>query len=150
MFKTGATTPAAYLAALPPERRRELAKVRRVVKRHLPKGYRESINWGMITYEVPLSRYPDTYNGQPLCYAALAAQKHHLALYLMGAYAGVTAARKLRDGFRKAGKTLDMGRSCIRFRRADDLALEAIGASVAGTPVETFIALFEKSRRGRR
>jgi hypothetical protein len=77
----------------------------------------------MIVYEVPLSRYPDTYNGQPLCYAALAAQKNHAAVYLMSAYGNPAVVRELKDGFRKAGRKLDMGKSCIRFRRAEDLPL---------------------------
>ncbi len=146
MFKTRARTPAEYLAAQPPDRRKDLARVRQVIRRHLPVGYREVINWGMITYEIPLRRYPQTYNGQPMCYAGLAAMKHHLALYLMGAYATPANVRTLREGFKKAGKKLDMGKSCIRFRAADDLALGAIGKVVASLPVSKYIAILEKSR----
>jgi hypothetical protein len=145
VYKTRARTPSAYLAAQPADRRKELARVRQVVRRHLPAGYRETINWGMITYEIPLSRYSTTYNGQPLCYASLGAQKRHLALYLMGAYASVNA-RRLRNGFRKAGKKLDMGRSCIRFQAADDLALGAIGRVVASMPLKTYIKYYEATR----
>ena len=141
-----ARTPAAYLAAQPADRRKELARVRQVVRRHLPAGYREVVNWGMITYEVPLTRFPHTYNGQPLCYASLAAQKRHLALYLMGAYADGSNGQRLKDGFRKAGKKLDMGKSCIRFQKADDLALDAIGDAIASLPVEKYIAVFEATR----
>jgi hypothetical protein len=147
MFKTRARTPAEYLAGQPPGRRRELARVRQVVRRHLPAGYREVINWGMITYEVPLSRFPTTYNGQPLCYAGLAAQKNHLSLHLLGAYSTPAQAKLLRDGFKKAGKKLNMGKSCIRFRTAEDLPLDVIGKVVAGTPVKKFIAMFEKARK---
>ena len=146
MLKTKARTPAAYLAALPADRRKELARVRQVIKRHLPRGYREVVNWGMITYEVPFSRYPTTYNKQPLCYASLAAQKGHLALYLMGAYADPDNAGVLADGFKQAGKKLDMGKSCIRFQRADDLALDVIGDVVASLPVDKYIAFFEATR----
>jgi len=145
MKTTSARTPAAYLAALPADRRKELARVRAVVRRHLPAGYREVINWGMITYEVPLSRLPKTYNGQPLCYASLGAQKRHLALYLMGAYAKGNA-KVLTDGFQKAGKKLDMGKSCIRFQTADDLALDAIGDSIASLPVDQYVAFYEATR----
>lgn len=147
MYNTRAKTPAQYLALQPPDRRRELARVRQVVRRHLPAGYKEVINWGMITYEIPLKRLPKTYNGRPLCYAGLAAQKRHLALHLMGAYATSAQGRALRDGFKKAGKKLDMGKSCIRFQTADDLALGAIGKNIAGTSVKKYIAIFEKARK---
>jgi hypothetical protein len=146
MKATKARTPAAYLAAQPADRRKELARVRQVVRRHLPAGYREVINWGMITYEIPLTRYSKTYNGQPLCYASLGAQKRHLALYLMGAYATPANVRTLREGFKKAGKKLDMGKSCIRFQAADDLALGAIGRVVASLPAKKYIALYEATR----
>lgn len=146
MFKTRARTPREYLAGLPADRRKHLARVRQVIRRHLPAGYREVINWGMITYEVPLSRFPTTYNGQPLCYAALGAQKRHLALYLMGAYADAQGGRRLRDGFKKAGKKLDMGRSCIRFQTADDLPLPVIGKVIASLPVKKYLAYYESTR----
>jgi hypothetical protein len=149
-LKRTSTTVAAYLKELPPERRAVIAAVRALVKRHLPAGYRESINWGHICYEVPLSRYPDTYNGQPLCYAAIAAQKGHNALYLTGAYQDPAQARRLAEAFRRAGKKLDMGKSCVRFRELDDLALDAIGEAIASTPPERFIAAYEASRASSR
>lgn len=83
MARSHAKTPAAYLNELPPDRRRELSRVRAMVRKHLPAGYRETMNWGMITYEVPVTRQPKTYIGQPLCYAALAAQKNYLSRYFM-------------------------------------------------------------------
>jgi hypothetical protein len=142
-----AKTPAAYLKELPADRRREVARVRQVVRKHLPDGYREAMNFGMITYEVPLTRYPDTYNKQPLCYAGIAAQKNHLSLYLMPVYGDAKAAARLKDAFKKAGKKLDMGQSCIRFKSADDLPLDAIGQTVAAVPVDRFIACTESVRR---
>jgi hypothetical protein len=147
MARTPATTVAQYLAQLPPDRRAELARVRRVVKQHLPRGYRETMTWGMITYEVPLSRHPKTYNGKPLCYAALAAQKGYSTLHLMPVYGDAKLLQQLKDGFTKAGKKLDMGKACIRFRRAEDLALDAIGKAVAATPVNKFIGYAERGRR---
>jgi len=137
-----------YLAELPAQQRAVVSAVRDVVRRNLPKGYRETANWGMIVYEIPLDRYPDTYNGQPLCYAGLAAQKNHYSLYLMGAYQDPGEAEELRDAFRKAGKKLDMGKSCVRFRRVDDLPLEAIGRLIKRTPPERFIERYESSPRG--
>lgn len=143
---TTPTTVAAYLAALPPERRAAMAAVRRVIRAHLPGGYRETLTGGLITWIVPLSVYPDTYNGHALWYVALAAQKNYLSLYLMGAYGSPELTRRLREGFRAAGKRLDMGKSCIRFRQASDLALEVIGSVVASVPMRGFIASAEAAR----
>jgi hypothetical protein len=149
MAKSGSATVAGYLRELPAERRSVLAAVRAVVRKNLPAGYRETMNWGLISYEIPLARYPDTYNGQPLCYAGLAAQKNHNALYLTDVYQDPAQAERLKDGFRKAGKKLDMGKSCLRFKKLDDLELEVIGDVISRTPPETFIARYEASRRGR-
>jgi len=136
-----------YLAELPEARRAIVSKVRDVVRRNLPKGYSETTNWGMITYAIPLERYPDTYNGQPLCYAALAAQKNYYALYLMGAYSNPAGAANLREAFRKAGEKMDMGKSCLRFQRVEDLPLEAIGRLIKGTPPEKLIRSYESNRK---
>lgn len=149
-MRQAGTSVAAYLARLPVERRATVAAMRRVIKRHLPKGYREAMNWGAITYEVPLRRYPTTYNGQPLCYVALAAKKAHISLYLMAAYGSRTLTRRLQDGFRKAGKRLDMGKACIRFQVLDDLDLESIAEVIASTPLERYIAGAEAVRTRKR
>ena len=101
MFGGKAKTVNEYLDGLPPERREVVSKVRSVIKKHLPKGYEESVNWGIITYEIPLKRYPDTYNGQPLCYAGIAAQRNHYSLYLMAAYGDSKQAQYLEDEFKK-------------------------------------------------
>ena len=145
MAHSKAKTPAAYLKELPADRRREVARVREMVRKHLPAGYRETMNWGMITYEVPLERHPKTYNGQPLCFAGLAAQKNYLSLYFMPVDAATLA--RLKAAFEKAGKKLDMGRSCIRFKRAADLPLDALGAEIAAVPVDKFLSYVEASRR---
>src|SRR4026208_150004 len=86
MFQGKATTVAEYLNALPEDRRKVVSKLRSFVKKHMPKGYKEQIGWGVITYAVPLQTLPDTYNGEPLCYTAIAAQKNYYSLYLMGVY----------------------------------------------------------------
>ncbi len=142
-----AATVTEYLRALPADRRRVIAKVRSVIRKHLPKGYEEAINWGAITYQIPLKRYPDTYNGQPLCYAGLAAQKNHCALYLMSPYGDPKHRRFLEESFAKAGKKLDMGKSCVRFQTPDDLPLPAIGKLVASIPPETWIARAKAARK---
>ena len=147
MPRSSATTPEAYLAELPSERRADIAAVRDVIRRNLPEGYGESMNWGMISYGVPLERYPSTYNKQPLCYVGLAAQKNYNALYLMRVYGDKAQEKRLRDAFKKAGKKLDMGKSCVRFKKAEDLPLDTIGEIVASTPVDKWIAVYESSRR---
>jgi uncharacterized protein YdhG (YjbR/CyaY superfamily) len=139
-----------YLAGLPKERRSAVEAVRKVVRRHLPQGYRETVGWAGITYEVPLQRYPDTYNGKPLPYVCLAAQKNYCALYPMGICQVPAQAAKLKAAFKAAGKKADMSKSCIRFRTPDDLPLETIGELIAGTTVEAFIAQYEASRKSRK
>ena len=146
MATSTARTVEDYLASLPKERREVVSALRDHVRRHLPNGYEEAMHYGMISYHIPLSRFPATYNDHPLCYAALAAQKNHFALYLMGAYGSADSASKLKDGFRRAGKKLDMGKSCVRFKRVDDLALDAIAESIASITPDAYIEIYERSR----
>jgi hypothetical protein len=145
MARSNASTPEEYLAELPPERREVVARVRDVILRNLPEGYRETMNWGMLTYEVPLERYADTYNGQPLGYAALAAQKNYYALYL-NAIDQDEGQRELREDFERAGKRLDMGKSCVRFKKLDDLPLDVIGRVIARIEPDAYVAAFEATR----
>jgi hypothetical protein len=148
MVHRAATTVDEYLASIEEDRRGELQRVLDVVRANLPAGYEERMLWGMIGWSIPLARYPDTYNKQPLCIAALAAQKHHLALYLMTVYGDRELERRLRAGFEAAGKALDMGKSCIRFRSADALALDVIAETIRAVGVDAYIASYERSRRG--
>lgn len=147
MARSKSTTVSDYLKELPADRREEIEAVRAVIKKNLPAGFEETMNWGMISYEIPLSVYSSTYNKQPLAYAGLAAQKNYNALYLMSAYSSKKLEAKLKDGFARAGKKLDMGKSCIRFKSADDLPLDTIGEVVASTPASEWISMFESSRR---
>ena len=146
MVASRASTPDDYLAELPPERAALISRVRDLVNAHLPEGYVERMSWGMIGWEVPLERYPDTYNGQPLVYAALAAQKNYNALYLNCVYASAERTEALKRAFAAAGKKLDMGKSCIRFKSAADLAEQVLAEAIASTPVDAFIAQYEASR----
>jgi Domain of unknown function (DU1801) len=147
MVSSKAPTPEAYLAELPRERAELVARIRDLVNANLPDGYVERMNWGMISWEVPAERYPDTYNGQPLVYAGLAAQKNHYALYLNCVYASAERTERLRRDYAAAGKKLDMGKSCIRFKKAEDLAEQVLAATIRSIPVERFIADYEASRR---
>ena len=147
MVSSKAATPEAYLAELPPERAALISHVRDLVNAHLPPGYVERMSWGMISWEVPLERYPDTYNGQPLAYAGLAAQKNHCALYLNCVYASEARTARLREARAAEGRKLAMGKSCIRFKKRDDLAEEVLARTIASVPVDAFIAEYEASRR---
>jgi hypothetical protein len=146
MFRHKATTVVEYLASLPPERRGVVAAMREFVRKHIPAGYEEGINWGAITWSVPLARYPNTYNGQPLCYVALAAQKNYNALYLMTVYGDSQLAADFKARFKRAGKRLDMGKSCVRFKSTEDLALEAVQTALGVASPEQWIAHYESVR----
>lgn len=141
------TTVEEYLDGLSDDRREAISRVRAVVKKHLPKGYSEFVGSGMLSYGIPLKTYPKTYNGQPLCYAALAAQKNYCSLYLMSVYGDRAQEARLRDGFKAAGKKLDMGKSCIRFRSHDDLPLDVVGDLIASVTPERWIQIYEDSRK---
>jgi uncharacterized protein YdhG (YjbR/CyaY superfamily) len=152
-MQSDATTVAEYLAGLPDDRRAALEAVRQTILANLPAGYEEAMNWGMIVYQVPLARYPNTYNGQPLAYAGLASQKNHMAVYLTGIYADDDARRRFEAAYRATGKRYDVGKSCVRFRKLDDLPLALIGESIAAFGVDAFIAQAEKAhppRKGQR
>jgi hypothetical protein len=143
MATSKAATVEKYLAELPAERREIVSKMREIVKRNLPPGYNEMMSSGMIAYGIPLSRYPDTYNGEPLGYVALAAQKNYYALYLMGPYLDPKQGKELEEAFKRAGKKMDMGKSCLRFKKLEDLPLDAVGRVIASTPPDKFIAHHE-------
>ena len=145
-MQSDAASVRAYLAELPEDRREIVEAVRAVILEHLPSGFEEGMQYGMIGYYVPLERYPVTYNGQPLGVAALASQKRHLSLYLMGIYGDDGESSWFRERWAETGKKLDMGKSCVRFRRLDDLALDVVGEAIARTSVDDFIAVYERSR----
>lgn len=143
MSSSAPRTVAEYLRALDPERRRVLSAVRKVVNANLPEGYAEGFVYGMIAWFVPLQTFPDTYNGQPLCCAALGAQKNYNSLHLMTAYGNPKQAAFLRDGFAQRGLKLNMGKGCLRFKVLDDLPLDVIGAVIASMPPQALIDAHE-------
>jgi hypothetical protein len=146
MVKSSATTVQGYLDELPENQRAVVSRVRQLILENLPEGYQETMNWGMITYAIPLERYPNTYNKQPLGYIALAAQKNYYALYLMGCYSDSETDLKLREGFQQAGKRLDMGKSCLRFKKLDDLPFDVLADVIASLTPDAFIQLYEQAR----
>jgi hypothetical protein len=141
-------TPVQYIASLPADRAKTIATVRALVNKHIPRGYEECVVWGTIGWAIPLSRYPDTANKQPLCYVALASHKNYCTLYLFGAYTPGNGSQleQLKAAFQSAGKKLDMGKCCVHFQSPDDLPLEAIARLISAIPSEEWIAIYEQSR----
>jgi hypothetical protein len=145
------TTVADYLGSLPPEKRAVIEEARAFVKKHIPKGYAEFMNWGVINWGIPLEEFSNTYNGQPLCYVGLGAQKRYNSLYLMGAYDSSNgeytspfSQQLLVDAFKKAGKRLDMGKCCLHFKKLDDLELTSVATVIAmSTPTE-YLAYYKR------
>lgn len=142
-----------YIAGLPDDRRVAISTVRDVILKNLPRGFEEVIQYGMIGYVVPHRLYPAGYHcdpTQPLCFAALASQKNHMAIYLMTVYGDVKTQKWFRQAYLATGKRLDMGKSCVRFKKLDDLPLDVIGQAVARVSVKDYIASWEKALQGRR
>jgi len=139
-------TPAQYIASLPADRAKTLATVRAFVNKHIPRGYDECLVWGTIGWTIPLSRYPDTHNQQPICYVALSSQKKYCVLYLFGPSESASQLEQLKAAFKAAGKKLNMGKCCVNFESPDDLPLEAIGKLISAISSEKWIEFYEQSR----
>lgn len=149
MVSSKAKTVKEYLSELPEDKRTVIEKVRKTLLANIPSGYKEGMPYGMISYFVPLDSYPNGYLGDkktPLPYAALGAQKNFFAVYLMTSYGNKELNNWFVSEYKKTGKKLDMGKSCVRFKKLDDLPLELIGQMVAKVSVKQFIAVYEKAR----
>jgi hypothetical protein len=147
-MQSKATTVAKYLAELPAERRTALSAVRKVILDNLDRGYEEGMQYGMIGYYVPHRVYPAGYHcnpKQPLPFAALASQKNHMSLYLCSVYGAGIEEKWFRSAWAKSGKKLDMGKSCIRFQKLDDLDLDVIGEAIGRVTVRQFVASYEET-----
>jgi Domain of unknown function (DU1801) len=140
-MKSEVTSVASYLAGLPADRRMVIENLRNLILKNLPNGYEEAVNWGMITYEVPLATEPKTNNGKPLMYAALASQKNYMAVYICSLSCVEGANEKFVASW--SGKKLDKGQSCIRFKKLEDIDQASIGRSIAETSVVEFISAFK-------
>jgi hypothetical protein len=147
LVKSDARTVDEYLVGLPDDRRVAIEAVRAVILENLPTGYEECMDFGMITYVIPLERYPNTYNGHPLMAIALASQKNHMAVYLHNIYADPEIAEWFTNEYKATGKRMDIGKSCVRFRKLENLPLELIGNAVTMTPPNKYIERYEASRR---
>lgn len=147
-------TVAAYLASLTLEQRAVIEETRAFVQKHIPKGYTEFMNWGVINWGIPLDEFPNTHNGQPLVYVGLGAKKTYNSLYLIGAfesssgkYTSPFSGKLLADAFKKAGKRLDMGQCCIHFKKLDDLELTSVAKMIAVSTPKEYIAFYKRAKR---
>jgi hypothetical protein len=142
-MQSKATSVEQYLADLPEDRRKAIEAVRQVVLKNLDKDYEEGMQYGMIGYYVPHRVYPAGYHcdpKQPLPFASLGSQKNHMSLYLMCVYGSTDLAKWFQEAWAKTGKKLDMGKSCVRFEKVEDLALDVIGEAIKRVPAKKYIA----------
>lgn len=147
-MRSNATTVGQYLRELPADRRAAISAIREVILANLPEGYEECMGYGMIGYVVPHRLFPAGYRCDPklpLPFANLGSQKNHLALYLMTVYGDPETERWFRQAWADAGKKLDMGKSCVRFKKLEDVPLDVIGQVIARVPVKEYIARVEKT-----
>jgi hypothetical protein len=136
-----------YLASLPQDRQTEMRTVRKLILDNLPPGYEELMLWGMISYVVPLSVLPKTYNHMPLCYAGLASQKNAISLYLMNVYGDADLSAWFHKAYEATGRKLDMGKSCVRFKKASDLPADVIAQAIAKTPIDAFVNKYKEVKK---
>lgn len=153
-MKSKATTVSDYLASLPDDRRAAIERVRAVILENLDSEYEEGLAYGMISYYVPHSVYPPGYRANPkvgLPLAALGSHKNYMSLYLMGLYCGCVEGtetglvRWFHEAWAKTGKKLDMGKSCIRFKKIEDLPLDVIGEAIRRLPARAYIEQYENA-----
>jgi uncharacterized protein YdhG (YjbR/CyaY superfamily) len=143
-MRSDATTVNEYLAELPDDRVEALTVVLKALRKKLPEGLEENINWGMIAFEVPLSVYPNTYNGQPIMHTAVASQKNHMAIY-MGCLQGDGRGREsFIEDYKATGKRLDIGKGCVRFRKLDDLPVDVIAKYAGAVSIEQLCAIHDE------
>jgi hypothetical protein len=149
-MQSSASTVSEYISSLSVPDRKVVREMRAFIRKQLPMGYVERMQYGMITYVVPLRIYPKGYGGNPevpLPYLSLAAQKEYFALYLMSIYGDPEAGKALRDSFAKSGKRLEMGKSCLRFRSMDDLELHAVSRAIAHLTPREFADRYTSMRK---
>ena len=145
-MQSNETTVIGYLKSLPPERSAIVSEIRELVNENIKSGFEENMRWGIISWEIPLEKYPNTYNKKPLNYCGLAAQKNNYSLYLMSCYVSISEGKEFEEAYKQSGKRLDMGKSCIRFKRIEDLPLPLIVKYIKKYSVKDFIQVYEDSR----
>ncbi|PCJ62150.1 MAG: hypothetical protein COA79_05530 [Planctomycetota bacterium] len=145
MVQSKAKTIPSYLKEITPQNKKLIQEVREVILKNIDPLFEENMNWGMISYEIPLKIYPDTYNKKPLMYMALAAQKNNISLYLMCTYQNEKLNDQLLKGFDNIDKKPNMGKSCIRFKQTEDIPLKVIGKIIKKITLKKFIKNFEEA-----
>ncbi len=146
-MQSKAKSVAQYLKELPDDHQEAITEIRNLILDNLPNGYVESMNWGMISYEIPLEIYPDTYNKQPLGVVAIASQKNHMAIYMMGCYMVPNQQEKLLKAYKEMGVKPNMGKSCIRFTKLEKIPLDTIVELIRDFPVDEYIKQYESVKK---
>ncbi|MFZ1676816.1 MAG: DUF1801 domain-containing protein [Saprospiraceae bacterium] len=152
-MQSKATTPEEYIDSLPEDRKKIISDIRKVILKNLPKGFKEGIGYGMLCYSVPHSIYPPGYHvdpKQPLGLISIASQKNHIAMYHMGLYAGPLLIWFQDEWKKSTTKKLDMGKSCVRFKKAEDVPLELIGRLAAKLTPQKWIEIYENALNSRK
>jgi hypothetical protein len=141
-----ALTVAQWLASVPAERKDAINAVRNVVNEHLPPGYEETVDWGMLAWVVPLATLPDTHDGRPLMLAALGAHTKVMTIYLMTVYGDPKIRKEFETAYKQTGKKLHMGGCCVHFKKLDDLPLDVVASTVARVGVDQYVEHYRSSR----
>mgnify|MGYP006170067583 CR=1 FL=1 len=153
-MQSAATSPADYIAEMPEERQAAFKKLRAVIKKNLSAGFKEMMGYGMLGYAVPHSKYPAGYHcnpKDPLPFMGIASQKNFIAVYHMGIYASPELLKWFTAAHAKASpKKLDMGKSCIRFKKADQIPFKLLGELVSKISVQDWINTYESSIKNSR
>ena len=150
MVSSSAATVDEYLRTLSPEREQIISTLRSLILGNLPDGFQEVMNWGMISYEIPWELSSPTYNGNPLLWVALSSQKHYCSLYLTGLYSSPEELEDFQKQWASRGLTLDMGKSCIRFRSLEDQHLDLIAQVLQSKTPEQALHMVTEARSRRR
>jgi hypothetical protein len=135
-----------WLGSVPAERKEAINAVRDAVNRHLPPGYEETVDWGMLAWVVPLTTLPDTHNGHPQMIAALGAHRKLMTIYLTSVFGDPKLRKEFQSAYKQTGKKLNMGGCCVHFKQLDDLPLDVVGDMIGRVPVEQYVASYVKSR----
>lgn len=145
-MQSKATTVEEYLAELPEDRRLAIETIRNEILKNLPEGFEEGMTYGMIGYYVPHSIYPAGYHcdaKQPVPYVNVASQKNHMAVYLFCTYGDLELKSRFIQEYQESGKKMDMGSSCVRFKKLSDLPVDLIGRAVGWLTVDEFLQRYE-------
>lgn len=147
-MQSSAKTPQEYMDSLPEDRKQAMTALRKIIKKNIPKGFKEVMQYGMMGYVVPHSLYPAGYHcnpEDPLPFFGIASQKHFIGVYHMGIYADPALMKWFTKEYKKQATTkLDMGKSCIRFKKFDAIPLMLIGELATKMTPQEWIALYEK------